>query len=178
MGSPKALLMWDQNKSFLEKIILEYLNAGCNPVVCTVNKEVLPYCKIPGTLPNVKIIVNPHPEWGRMHSVRLGLQAVKNSPYCLLQNVDNPFITGNAIRRILESASPEAWISPEYQGKGGHPVLLPNTIIDQILQGHHADTTLSKALDSFPKKVVIMEDDCILMNINTPDDYKNQPRSD
>ena len=176
MGTPKALLMWDRSMTFLKKIILEFLSAGCDPVVCTVNSLVLPHCSSLESIPRVKIILNEHPEWGRMHSVRLGLEHAGGRPYCLLHNVDNPFIHETILRKILDSANPGSWCAPEYKGKGGHPVLLTARIMDHILQSTCLPTTLEEVLGSFPKKTVKMEDDLILRNINTPGDYRKYRR--
>lgn len=172
MGKPKALMKWDESTTFLEKLIWEYLDAGCNPVVCTVNERIHPHCKKLERISNVRLLCNHHPERGRMYSIRLGLEAVKKGPFCLLQNVDNPFINSDIIRAILKSADHEQWCSPEYKGKGGHPVVLPKKIIDQILQLKNEEITLRTILDSFPKKVVEMDDGFILRNINTPEEYQ------
>jgi molybdenum cofactor cytidylyltransferase len=170
MGKPKALLMWDQSKTFLEKIAGEFADAGCDKIVCTVNEIVLPHCKPLEAWKNLKLVLNEHPEWGRMHSVKLGLQEVKESHYCFIQNADNPFIDSGTIRKILEAKDPGKWCSPEFNGKAGHPVLLPNLIINLLLE-NNPDKTLQELLHSFPKKVVEMNDDSVLKNINTPEDY-------
>jgi hypothetical protein len=52
-------------------------------------------------------------------------------------------------------------------------IRIPHKIIDQILQANNEDLTLREVLDSFPKKVVNVEDDSILKNINTPGDYRD-----
>jgi CTP:molybdopterin cytidylyltransferase MocA len=171
MGQSKALLMWDKKRTFLEKIIEEYMNAGCEKVVCTVNRQLLPYCKSFISIQNVIFVLNKHPEQGRMNSVRLGLQEVKNSRFCFIQNVDNPHVNVKIIRKILEAADPETWCSPEYKGHGGHPVLLSKIVIDAILQELNPDITLQQILHRFPKKAVEMVDDALLKNINTPEDY-------
>jgi len=173
MGRPKALLMWDKPVTFLEKIIREYLQAGCDRVICTVNRQVLPSCKATENRENVKFILNPHPERSRMHSVKLGLREAAGASFCFIENVDNPFVHSGIIRRILEAADPGTWCSPEHNGRGGHPVLLPEIVMDQIRSESRTDSTLQEILERFPKKVVEMEDDLILRNINTPEDYRN-----
>lgn len=172
MGSPKALLMWNHSTTFLEKIIREYLNAGCEPVICIVNQQVLPSCKSMQAIPGVKIILNRHPERGRMHSVKLGLEYAVKRPYCFVQNVDNPFIREQVIRTLLAFAGPGSWCSPVYQQTSGHPVLLPKKIMEQIIQRSGDNTTLREILRSFPEKAVPINDDSVLRNINTPEDYR------
>ena len=171
MGKPKPLLMWDQSMTFLEKIISEYIQAGSIRVIVTVNSRVLPHCKLLEKFPKVQCIYNKHPDWGRMYSLKLGLEELKESSYCFIQNVDNPHIDSAIIKKIVQHADPESWCSPEYKGVGGHPVLLPNSIINQILQEKRVNITLKDMLGRFPQKRVPMDNNSILKNINTPQDY-------
>jgi molybdenum cofactor cytidylyltransferase len=172
MGQPKALLMWDASRTFLEKTIGEYLDASCREVICTVNRFVLPYCETLNYDRSVRFILNRHPEWGRVYSVRLGLQELRESSFCFIQNVDNPFINKTDILKILDARDPEAWCSPEFLGRGGHPVLVPKAITEKILQKNIPGVTLRDILYLFPKKTLEMEDDSILRNINTPEEYR------
>lgn len=172
MGRPKARLTWDSSQTFLEKIISDFLKSGCSSVICTVNHYLLPWCEsiLPGN--NVRFILNEHPEWGRMHSVRLGLNELQTESYCLIHNIDNPFINPDSILKILSQREPDAWCSPEFEGKGGHPVLITNSIITKILRDDNHDKTLQQVLMEFPKRIVPMEDDTVLRNINSPEDYQ------
>lgn len=172
MGRPKARLTWDSSQTFLEKIISDFLKSGCSKVICTVSHYLLPWCEsiFPGN--NVRFILNEHPEWGRMHSVRLGLNELQTESYCLIHNIDNPFINPDSILKILSQREPDVWCSPEFEGKGGHPVLVPNAIITKILRDDNHDKTLQQVLTVFPKRIVPMEDDTVLRNINSPEDYQ------
>jgi CTP:molybdopterin cytidylyltransferase MocA len=176
MGQPKALLKWDPSMTFIEKIIKEYLEAGCQRVVCTVNSALLPTCLEMDVTENVSFLLNEHPEWGRLHSVRLGLTELFNTDFCFVQNVDNPFINSATIVKIREAADPNAWCSPEFEGKGGHPVLLPQLITRKIQAESSLSLTLQEMLQNFPKKIVVISDDCVLKNINTLEDYRNLSR--
>ena len=129
MGQPKALLKWDQSTTFIEKIINEFLKAGSESVICMINEITEPFCKKMIVPQNVKFIVNHHPDWGRFYSIRTGLNEVKDSNFCFVHNVDNPFVSLEAINKLLAKRNPDAWCSPVYMEKGGHPVLLPNSII-------------------------------------------------
>ncbi len=172
MGTHKALLEWRPRVTFLEKLAGECLDAGCAPVVCTVGPTVLPYFKDLGSRPGVVMAVNPNPEKERIFAVRVALSHVLQRPYCLILNVDNPFIDAAILRKIIESADPGAWCSPEYRGQGGHPVLLPAGIVKRIVEQAETGLTLRSLLGGFPKKTVEMENDSVLRNINTPEDYR------
>ncbi|HOY38665.1 MAG: NTP transferase domain-containing protein [Bacteroidales bacterium] len=172
MGEPKALLRWDSSFTFLEKIVDVFVRAGSSNIVCVVNKAAEPYCiglKLPSC---VSIATNNHPEWDRFYSVKTGIQHVKDTDYCFIHNVDNPFITPEIVKEIFASRMPGAWCSPVFEGKGGHPVLLSKTIYSRITNKMPDETKLKDFLFPFPRIIVETDSDCILRNINTPDDYK------
>ncbi|HPT15100.1 MAG TPA: NTP transferase domain-containing protein [Bacteroidales bacterium] len=171
MGQPKAFLNWDDSRTFIEKIAGEFIEAGCTQVICTVNRFILPGCRKLNLPSNVKFILNEHPEWSRLFSISLGLKELRENSYCFIHNVDNPFIHDGIIKNLLESADPGSWISPEFEGKGGHPVLLPPGIVEKVLEGNLKDATLQDILSLFPKIAVKMQDDSVLRNINTPEEY-------
>jgi CTP:molybdopterin cytidylyltransferase MocA len=171
MGQPKAFLKWDDSRTFIEKITGEFIEAGCRQVICTVNRFILPQCLALNAPQTVKFILNDHPEWSRLYSVRLGLKELANNSYCFIHNVDNPFIHKDIIIGLQNSADPNAWISPVYQGRGGHPVLLPPGIIQEILKNNSLDITLQDILSMFHHKTLEMKDDSILRNINTQEEY-------
>jgi molybdenum cofactor cytidylyltransferase len=173
MGQPKALLKWDGRTTFIEKIISEFSNAGCDRIICMINKITEPYCKelqVPG---NVKFVVNHHPDWGRFYSVRTGLRELGESPYCMVHNVDNPFVNDVIIDKLIVMKKPGTWCSPVYKGKGGHPVLLSRVIITRIIENEDLNTILADILNDFPKISVEMNNDLILRNVNTPEDFNN-----
>jgi len=171
MGEPKALLKYDASTTFLEKIITEFHKAGCSHIFCTINRALIPFCKTLGSAANVNFVLNEHPDWSRMYSVRLGLQAARGSRFCFIQNVDNPFITSETILAIFAEREPFRWCSPEYNEQQGHPVLLPEVIMNDILSEASPDKTLHDVLVQFPRKSIAVKDATILKNVNTPDDY-------
>lgn len=171
MGTPKALLKWSPTVTFLEKLVTVCLEAGCSPVVCTIGEAILPCVHSISAVSGVMAVVNRHPEKGRLFAVKLGLSHIRHSPNCLVLNVDNPCIDAAIAGKIIAAADPRAWCSPEYRGQGGHPVLIPDRIVKRILDTTETGQTLRGLLGGFPKKAVEMDDDRILRNINTPEDY-------
>ena len=171
MGQPKAFLNWDDSRTFIEIIACDFIEAACTHVICTVNRFILPGCRKLNLPSNVKFILNEHPEWSRLYSISLGLKELRGNSYCFIHNVDNPFIHSGIIKNLLESADPGSWISPEYQGKSSHPVLLPPGIINKVLAVYSPTATLHDILNLFPKISVKMQDDAVLRNSNTPEEY-------
>ena len=171
MGTPKALLKWDESVSFLEKIVAEYTNAGCTQIICMVNPTTEALCKELNLPKFAKLVINPNPELGRFSSIKIASQEVKNSDFCFIQNVDNPFVSADIIEKIWAKRDSNSWCSPIYKGKGGHPVLLPQVIIQEINKNNNLDITLHDILTPFQRINIEVDTDTILKNINTPEEY-------
>lgn len=171
MGKAKALLEWNHSLTFLEKIIGEYRKAGCPRIICMLNEKTEALCRNMHLPAEAVLLINHHPEWGRFYSIKTGLAEVNDSSYCFIQNVDNPFVSVDLIEKLYNERNPDAWCSPVYMGKGGHPVLLPQLIIREILQSDHLNTTLRDVLQSKKRINIAVESDDVLININTPEEY-------
>jgi molybdenum cofactor cytidylyltransferase len=173
MGTPKALLQWDESVTFIEKIINEYTEAGCNRIICMVNKLNEPLCRKLNLPTTVQFIINEYPEWGRFYSIRLASQITKEHDFSFIQNVDNPFVSAHVIEKLYLHRAADAWCSPVYNGKGGHPVLLPQVIIKKISEIENTDYTLHDILQPFQRINIEIDSDTILRNINTPEEYEH-----
>ncbi|HZJ74543.1 MAG TPA: NTP transferase domain-containing protein [Perlabentimonas sp.] len=174
MGQPKALLKWDKSTTFIEKIINEFVKAGSTKIVCMINEIIEPACKKLSLPSNVELVVNHHPDWGRFYSIRTGVNALNNSDYCFIHNVDNPFVSTKITDKLWAQRKPGYWCSPNYKGKGGHPVLLSKEITDKISTTSNLDFTLRDILQQFPKIPVSVTDNSILRNLNTPEEYNKR----
>ncbi len=171
MGRPKALLNWDNSTTFIEKIISEFIKVGSSKIVCMINEKIEPSCKKFSLPSNVEFVVNHHPDWGRLYSIRTGVNALNKGDYCFIHNVDNPFVSATVVEKLWAQRKPGCWCSPTYNGKGGHPVLLSKEITDKIFTTSDLDFTLRDILIQFPKIPVSVTDDSVLRNLNTPEDY-------
>lgn len=172
MNSPKALLLYERDYTFLERILDTYSEWGCDEIVVVVNQETNGMMsKLKSIPPIVSVIVNEHPEYERFYSVKLGLGQLIKSQYCFIQNVDNPFIDGTILDILYENRSPDTFVSPVFENKGGHPVLL-NRENMQFIRNYPSDTAnLKETLNKMDCKKVDMHDKRVLININTPADY-------
>lgn len=177
MGEPKALLKWNHSATFIEKIINEFHQFGCGKIICIINEKIDQFCKELKAEQNVKFIVNQHPEWGRFNSIKLGAAEAAGSDFCFIHNIDNPFVNYRTIEKLYTRSDANAWCSPVYQGKSGHPVLLPEFIINKINEAGDLNIILSDILKDYPVIRTEVEDDSILRNINTPEDYHKYIKS-
>ena len=171
MGKPKASLQWLDGQLFWQKIVSEYKNWGCTEIILVVNEL---FCFDENEIPNdVKIVVNLHPELGRIYSIQLGIAALESKNYCFIQNVDNPTISSQILEAIYEKSTLDSYVSPKFKGKGGHPIILGRKLMLDLLENKYQNSTLQDFLMIFPKIEVDVLFSEILININTPLDMEN-----
>jgi molybdenum cofactor cytidylyltransferase len=174
MGRLKPFLKFDEKRLFVDKIIEEYLEFGCEQVVVVYRKSELKWVSFMEKYSsNQKVIFvpNKHPELERFYSVKLGMEQLKTTDCCFLQNIDNPFINIDILEKLFFKVDDAEYLVPVYDTKGGHPVLLNRIIIDNIVSQPVDDMNLKELLANFERKNIEMENDLVLRNINTKDDY-------
>jgi len=174
MGVPKFSLKFNSSTTFLENIINEYKSFGCEQIVVVLNPEgasILDklYLNIPL---DVKIVINQHPEWERFYSLKLGAKGLKNITPTFVSNIDNPFIDSDILQALALSIQNADYINPSINGKGGHPILLSEKIISDLTTEPKDEIHLKDYLGRYSKFAVEVEDDKILINVNTDDEYK------
>lgn len=173
MKEMKAFLPFDENARFIEKIFSIYSGWGCREIVVVTNPEVSKRMKQAGIVPSsVTIVVNDHMKFERFYSVKLGLAAIHTSSFCFIQNIDNPFITPHILDLLYEQRSHEKYVSPVFENKGGHPVLLNRENMNRICKWKVNSANFKEVLGTFECQNVEMPDDRVLININSPEEYQ------
>jgi molybdenum cofactor cytidylyltransferase len=168
MGSDKALLPYGNGLSFAEKLIKSYSEFGTQTVVVVVNKNL----DLSGfDTSQLVTVLNEHTDWGRSYSIFLGSKKVQNDCTCFLHNIDNPFVGTELLNLLLDTIKPDSYVVPVYHGKGGHPVLLGNGIVG-YLQNQDKVFDFREVLNQFNRIEVPYNNEQILLNINTPEDYE------
>lgn len=178
---PKALLAYDREKTFLEKIILEYVKFSCNEIIVVLNENTIKAMEesmLERIKDNVRIITNKHPDYGRFYSLQLGANAISEPDFCFMQNVDNPFVDKTILEPIFSERLPDGYTVPFCKNKGGHPVLLSRMILNEIKKEKNIESNIKEYLTQFKKKSVDTDNEIVLVNINTPEDYKKFLKKD
>lgn len=182
MNFPKAYLIYN-GKTFLEKIVDEYYQSGIKNIFVVLNED---FCNgewteyIDQVKSKITLIKNPNPDFGRFHSLKLGIKKMLNDSahltggkeFCFIQNIDNPFVNKELIKNLMEFKNPAGYTSPVFMGRNGHPVLISKKIIQHINTLPDGDFNLRSVLTCFPKHEVPVDNNDILVNINTADDYE------
>lgn len=175
MGEPKALLKFDNDTTFVERIAKTYAQAGIEQIVIVVNSELLAELKERTIdLPSgINLVLNDKPELGRFYSLKTGVQQVSTGHSCFLQNIDNPFTSLKILEELFSHKNESDVIVPNFHNKSGHPILLCPAVLDEIRLFKTFDERIDQFLKNFKVRKIEISDERILVNINSMEDYQN-----
>ncbi len=173
-GRPKALLTLD-GETFLARVVRTCREGGCDEVWVVAPPEP-PAVLALSKLQRVRAVVNPKPDRGMFSSVQLGIRAVTESsdgaPGVLVFPVDHPRVQATTVRALLDARTrvgETAWLRPMYEGRGGHPILIPGSaaLLARDPREPLRDALRGTGLEPFD---VPVDDPGILANVNLPGD--------
>jgi len=175
MKTYKPLLKFDKTRTFIEKIVDEFLNFGSKQIIVVVNQEIYnEICKLLSKKSSaVCIVVNDKLEFERFYSIKLGLNKITEKTYCFIHNCDNPFINQKILTTIFENKISDGYVSPTFNIRGGHPILISKPIINNIVHSFKNDANFKEVISGFPVKKIDINNENILVNVNTQSDYQN-----
>ena len=80
------------------------------------------------------VLVNPFPEWGASHTVRLGTEAMADCDAILYQVADQPLLQAGTVRRIVDAwqEHPNCITAAAHNGKRGNPCLFPSRFFPEL----------------------------------------------
>lgn len=125
---------------------------------------------------DITIFNNPDYEQGMMTSVQTGVrQLPPGYDAFFVLPVDIPLVKPSTIKQLMTAVqeNPGKIIYPTYQGKKGHPPLIPTSLIPQILEWDK-DGGLNAVLKEHENQAleIAVDDRFILKDIDTPEDYQ------
>jgi molybdenum cofactor cytidylyltransferase len=173
MGGHKALLKFDSQRTFLQKITETYLLAGIEQVIVVVNSELFKLIQESSLSlsEQVKLVINDKPELGRFYSLQTGIKQLKPGNSCFFQNIDNPFTTIELLDELIIQNEEADVTIPTFQKKSGHPVLISPLVVQKINSGCDYELRVDAFLKQFTEKKIDTLDQRILININSNEDY-------
>lgn len=174
MGKHKALLDYDSEYCFLQKIVSEYIAFGCLDVLVVVNTELKKQIEKTGlNLPGNSVLVeNKHPEWHRFYSLKEGVNCLNRSSAVFVHNVDNPFVNHKVLEQLLIKLDAADYIIPDFNGSGGHPFLISSKVVEDLKNSESDQMHLKEFLNQYTKQRVSVTDEKVLVNINTYEEYR------
>jgi len=173
MGVPKFSLRFTATSTFLENIINQYTAFGCEEIIVVLNPDGAAFFKQLklAVSSKVKVVINQHPEWERFYSLKLAAKGLTNSTPSFVSNIDNPFINPNVLEMLAQSDSKADYINPTFNGRGGHPFLISEKIIVDLISEPKDEIHLKEFLGRYSKYSVVVDDDKVLANVNTNEEY-------
>ena len=159
--------------SIIQRVIETLLQAGADPVVVVTgyqSKQLERHL----SKHNVLCIQNPEYETTQMFdSAKIGLKYLQDKcDRVLFTPADIPLFTVMTVDKILATSNRLA--KPVKNNKGGHPILIDNSLIPAILT-YQGEGGLKAALKSTEIRMeyIEVEDEGILLDADTQEDYKN-----
>ncbi|MGD9977704.1 MAG: NTP transferase domain-containing protein [Bacteroidales bacterium] len=173
MGTPKFALKFDEKTTFIERPVNEYLAFGCHEIIVVLNtKSIELFHQLKIVFPEcVKIVENEYPEWERFYSLKLAAGALKSSCGAFVSNIDNPFLTGSTLDKLFNSSTDFDYASTSYNGRGGHPFFISSKVIGDLRTEKEDQLHLKEFLGRYPRTLVEVNDEKVLLNVNTKEDY-------
>lgn len=172
MGQPKALLPCRNGSPLALNQAHLLAVAGAVDVVIVLGCNV--DCIVPKLeVPDIRIAYNPDWEDGRITSLQTGLRSVGSVRGTLILPVDTVGVKSATLSRVLEIAeqSNALAVRPAWQGTPGRVLWISGTLFNELLG---IKPSLEFRLDAWiqdRQTVIPVDDEAIMRNINTPDDW-------
>jgi molybdenum cofactor cytidylyltransferase len=187
MGSPKALLDY-RGETFLDGLI-GLFGRHCDPVIAVVGAERQRICAALRRADAAVVIENPDFLSGQIVSMQCGLRAVpKDADGVLFTLVDHPAVREETIAALVTERRRGAGTHacradtlvgarylriPRYQGRRGHPILIPSALIPEFLT-LPPEATAREVIERHAAEIDYLEvdDPGILADIDDPAAYQ------
>ena len=174
MGEPKALLPYD-GITFIDSILNKFSEIGCKPIITILGSSAELICQ--KTQVNAfKCFNNPNPEDGQLSSLHIAIKHLPNeSKGFILALVDHPLVELETYQKLYDIAKekPDNIIIPEFHGQKGHPVYFGYPFFESILHLPLTDGARVVVHENRDNVIYLpVEDQGILKDIDTPQDYK------
>lgn len=174
LGRPKQLLPWE-GVPLVRRATETALHAGLNPVIVVCGAYSDEVVEVLQGLP-VKIVRNDRWQDGQGTSVSAGVRELLKESHCggaIFLLADQPFVNRDVIRALVHrhATSLEAVIAPRVQGQRTTPVLFDRRTFSDLsmLTGVAGGR---QVMDRWPPAFLEWEDERLLIDIDTMDDYQ------
>ena len=104
------------------------------------------------------VLVNPFPEWGASHTVRLGTEAMADCDAILYQVADQPLLRRETVARLIDAwlEQPERIAALAHGGVRGNPCLFPARFFPELL-ALEGDRGGSAVIRRHPEALLLVE---------------------
>lgn len=132
-GSEK-LLAPVGDRTMIERTVRSLLDAGVQRVVVVLAPGADELRTVLDGIDHVAVVVNRTRERGMFSSIQAGVREARGDPILVLPG-DMPYVQSATIAALLERyRTDDAIVSPRFNGKRGHPVVIPGKYRDEIVE--------------------------------------------
>ena len=171
-GEPKQLLLW-KGQPIIRHVVIAAMKAELDPIVVVVGSSDQDVEKVISDLP-VRIVKNPDWMTGLSSSIRSSVTTLpKEVGGVIFLQADQPQISQVHIKSLVEThqESLSPIVAPEINGQQGNPVMFDSRTFPDLLS-LKGDTGGRVLFSHYQVRRVIWNDPNLLMDIDTPEDYK------
>ncbi len=170
IGTPKLRLLTG-GETFLHCCDRLARSGGADPVLCVVSPDEAAWAA--AEVPEARVVVNENKEADMLSSIQVGLNVAGACAGVVILPVDHPFVNGDTVRLLVTAAKDDTGsvFKPAFNGRSGHPVLIPQALFPAIL-GADRGATMREIISAsgILLRNLDVDDAGILRNINKVDD--------
>ena len=183
MGRLKALLPW-RGQTLLEHQVSALRDGGADRVIVVLGHRADELRPLVERNEGVTWTLNPDYRQGKTTSIKAGLSALPSSlplkggeivQEIILLNVDQPRSAVDVARVLdVHRAHDYAITVPEYNGKGGHPIILSASLLPELGEIDEESQGIKAIVRRRPDSVqrFPVDNPEILLDLNTPEQYR------
>ncbi len=170
-GAPKVLLEW-QGVPLVRRAAEVAIEAGLDPVIVVVGEHA---DAIRAALEELAVDIVSNPAWveGQSTSLRAGLSAAAGAGCAVFLLADQPCLTAETLLALLSAhrGSLAPVVAPRVGGQRANPVLFDRVTFAD-LGSITGDRGGRAVIEHWPVRFVDMQDERLLVDIDTPEDYR------
>ncbi len=171
MGSCKPLLQLGE-ETVISRCLNTLQRGGVNEIVVVVSSSGEDIARAARNH-TVHVVINPDETGDMASSIRVGRDSTRQGTSGIIVALcDYPLVLPRTIKTLIDQHGkhPESIITPTCNGRRGHPLLLPRLILEELTTGKTLRDVLKK--DAARIREVPLDDTGILIDMDTPDDYR------
>jgi molybdenum cofactor cytidylyltransferase len=174
MGEFKLLLPWKDDNPIIWHLVEMLKSLPLEPLILVTGHRAEELKKLFSESP-IQLVHNPdYAEGEILSSFKIAMTALPADVDAVLVFLgDMPLISLKTVQTLIDSYQAEKIIIPHYQENPGHPRMFTKRFFGELL-ALEAPAQPRALLQSNPDALVVLEveDEGILIDIDTPDDYK------
>jgi molybdenum cofactor cytidylyltransferase len=176
MGQPKLCLPWGDT-TILGHLLAQWREAGAANILVVHGPGETPVSRELDRLGVANRIVNSAMERGMMGSIITAAASAmtdKTLTHLVISLGDQPRVRIETLRELLRACdeAPGQVIRLIHDGKAGHPLALPATMLPELSATPAATLRDFLRLKEMPSRDLTSGDFGILLDVDTPDDYR------